>query len=192
MGMKTNHHYTIMDYVAKIKSKGMDYLLLPYWKLRVGKLGKKSRIKRGVRIVGNGKRIRIGDNFKVWHRSLFTVGTGKITIGNDGHIGVDTYLNASEGEIIIKNNVQIGSKVHMYSYSFGLTKVDDGTDSTYFGKPENIVIHDDVVVSSGAIILSGITIHKGAIIGAGAVVTKDVPANAVVGGVPAKVLRRRD
>lgn len=54
-----------------------------------------------------------------------------------------------------------------------------------------IKIGNDVWIGARAIILDGVTIGDGAIVGAGAVVTKDVPAYAVMGGVPAKVLRYR-
>ena len=52
-------------------------------------------------------------------------------------------------------------------------------------------LHDDVWIGSGAKILDGVTIGTGAVIAAGAVVTKPVPARAVVGGVPARILRYR-
>lgn len=55
----------------------------------------------------------------------------------------------------------------------------------------NVQIGNDVWIGARAIILDGLKIGDGAIVGAGAVVTKDVPAYAVVGGVPAKVLRYR-
>lgn len=55
----------------------------------------------------------------------------------------------------------------------------------------NIVIGNDVWIGFEAIILSGITIGDGAIIGAHAVVTKDVPPYTIVGGIPAKTIRKR-
>lgn len=55
----------------------------------------------------------------------------------------------------------------------------------------NIVIDDDVWIGYGATILSGVHIGQGAIIAAGAVVAKDVPPYAIVGGVPAKVIKYR-
>lgn len=54
-----------------------------------------------------------------------------------------------------------------------------------------IVIEDDVWVGANAVIVAGVTIGRGAVVGAGAVVTKDVPAETMVGGVPAKVIRHR-
>ena len=55
----------------------------------------------------------------------------------------------------------------------------------------NIVVGHDVWISAGAMILSGLKIGNGAIIAAGAVVTKDVPPYAIVGGVPARLIRMR-
>lgn len=54
-----------------------------------------------------------------------------------------------------------------------------------------IVIEDEVWIGTGAMIFSGVTIGKGAIVAAGALVTKDVPAYAIVGGNPAKLIRYR-
>jgi acetyltransferase-like isoleucine patch superfamily enzyme len=62
---------------------------------------------------------------------------------------------------------------------------------TYYREFEEIKIGNDVWIGMRAIILDGVTVGDGAIIGAGALVTKDVPAYAVVGGIPAKVLRYR-
>ena len=55
----------------------------------------------------------------------------------------------------------------------------------------DIIVDDDVWIGYGATILSGVHIGQGAVIAAGAVVTKDVPPYAIVGGVPAKVIKYR-
>ncbi len=53
---------------------------------------------------------------------------------------------------------------------------------------KSIFIEDNVWIGYGAQIMSGVTIHSGSVVAAGAVVTRDVPMNSCVGGVPAKVL----
>ena len=59
-------------------------------------------------------------------------------------------------------------------------------------KTAPVIIKDNVWIGYGAVINKGVTIHSGAIIGANAVVTKDVPENCIVGGVPAKVIKQRE
>lgn len=63
--------------------------------------------------------------------------------------------------------------------------------NSFFKEFEHIKIGSDVWIGARAIILDGVTVGDGAIVAAGAVVTKDVPPYAVVGGVPARVLRYR-
>ncbi len=70
-------------------------------------------------------------------------------------------------------------------------KEDYYDDLKYIEEDYSVVIGNDVWVGSGAYIKSGIRIGDGAVIGAGAVVTKDVEPYAIVGGIPAKVIRYR-
>lgn len=65
------------------------------------------------------------------------------------------------------------------------------TDKDYFEELKPIEIGHDVWIGTNAIILDGVKIGTGAIIGAGAVVTKDVEPYAIVGGIPAKLIRYR-
>ena len=115
--MKISKKYVFLDILAKIKERLLDYLFFPYWKIRFGKLGKGSIIKRAVKISGSAKRVYIGNNFKIWHRCFIAVGKGKITIGDNGHLGVDVYINATQGSVNIGNNVAIAPKAQIYSYS---------------------------------------------------------------------------
>jgi acetyltransferase-like isoleucine patch superfamily enzyme len=55
-----------------------------------------------------------------------------------------------------------------------------------------VVIENNVWIGSGAIILPGVQIRQGSIVGSGSVVTRDVPENTIVVGVPARAIRRKD
>lgn len=55
-----------------------------------------------------------------------------------------------------------------------------------------VIIEDDVLIGANAVILEGVRIGKGAVVAAGAIVTKDVPANAVVAGSPARIIKDKD
>lgn len=64
-------------------------------------------------------------------------------------------------------------------------------DRSYFDETDHIMVGNDVWIGARAIIVDGVSICDGAIIAAGAVVTRDVPPYAIVGGVPAKIIRYR-
>ena len=92
------------------------------------------------------------------------------------------------GPVCIGNHVNLaqGITVTALNHNFNDTtkRIDEQGICT---KP--IVIGDDVWIGANAVILSGVTIGSHCVVAAGAVVTKDVPDNTVVGGVPAKVLK---
>ena len=83
--------------------------------------------------------------------------------------------------------------LHHFTYrseSYGFA-VEDDTEFFEWRKAHRVRIGNDVWIGHGSVILPGVTIGTGAGIGAGAVVSKDVPPFAIVGGVPAKVIRYR-
>ena len=87
--------------------------------------------------------------------------------------------------ITVGEGVFINACCHFQDH--GGVIIGDGCQTTY---PAPIVLGRNVWVGSNATILPGVTIGDNAVVGAGAVVTKDVEANTIVGGVPAKLIKR--
>lgn len=99
-------------------------------------------------------------------------------------IGRGTKLGYGGIGVVIHQNSRIGSKCMIaQQVTIG------GGNSHYPGVP---IIGDNVEICKGSIVMGGITIGNNVIIGANAVVNKPVPDNAIVAGVPAKVLRIKD
>ena len=90
-------------------------------------------------------------------------------------------------EVRIGANCLLAPGVHLYTATHPL-EADVRRTGLESGKP--IVIGDDVWIGGRAVVLPGVTIGDGAVIAAGAVVTRDVPPFTVVGGNPARVLKR--
>ncbi|WP_024294083.1 sugar O-acetyltransferase [Lacrimispora indolis] len=117
----------------------------------------------------------------------FTSDCGKnITIGKNVFINSGCRFQ-DQGGISIGDGALIGHNVVMATLNHDLAPKKRSTLH-----PAPIVIGENVWIGSNATVLPGVTIGDGAVIAAGAVVTKDVPANTIVGGVPAKVLRNID
>lgn len=125
----------------------------------------------------------------------------RVTVGKGTYGKIDILdSNPGKNELIIGNYCSIADKVkfilcgeHDYKYlsTFPFrTKIlhEELHEAVSHG---NIVIKDDVWIGYGTIIMSGVTIGQGAIVAAGSVVTKDIPEYAIVGGVPAKIIRYR-
>lgn len=110
---------------------------------------------------------------------------GDVTIGDYTRIGIHCTVI---GPVCIGSHVNLaqGITVTALNHNFEDTskRIDEQGIST---KP--VVIGDDVWIGSNAVILPGVTIGRHVVVAAGAVVTKDVPDNCVVGGVPAKVIK---
>lgn len=111
---------------------------------------------------------------------------GDVTIGDHTRIGIHCTVI---GPVCIGSNVNLaqGITVTALNHNFEDTtkRIDEQGIST---KP--VVIGDDVWIGANAIILPGVTIGQHVVVAAGAVVTKDVPDNCVVGGVPAKEIKK--
>ncbi|MBS1164425.1 MAG: acyltransferase [Proteobacteria bacterium] len=112
---------------------------------------------------------------------------GDVAFGDDCTINAYACIS---GQVRCGNGVRIASHVSIVGFNHGFEDPDrpiheQGLTSV------GIEIGDDVWIGANAVILDGVNVGHGAVIAAGAVVTRDVPALAIVAGVPAKVVRRR-
>ena len=183
--MKENKYF-IGDFFWRIKEKLSDYLRKFYWLFFIGSIGKGSFIKDGFRVVGNPKRITIGQNFKIWQNCHISVKNGEVKIGNNGLLGIGTIINASGGKVIIGNNVAIAPYVQIFSYSH---HYESGKNANECFNVLDVKIEDNVLIGAGAVILPGVNIGKGAVVAAGAVVNKSIEEHCIVGGIPAKKIK---
>ena len=116
----------------------------------------------------------------------------QIEIGSHVTFNSNVMINArGKGKIFIGNNVLIGPNVVLRSNNHSFDQIDIPIKKQ--GMTEgNIFIEDDVWISSNCVILPNCKIGKGSIIAAGAVVTNNIESYSIVGGVPAREIRRRD
>lgn len=125
---------------------------------------------------------KVPDTFRVF--PPFYTDFGKnITVGEGVFINACCHFQ-DHGGVILGDGCQIGHNVVFATLNHGLAP--EERVSTI---PAPIILGKNVWVGSNATILQGVTIGDNAVVGAGAVVTKDVPANTVVGGVPAKFIK---
>lgn len=115
---------------------------------------------------------------------IVVIAPERITIGENSSINVGCFLNARD-EIIVGNYVHISPFVIINTG--GLDYKQTMQDRDHIKK--KVIIRDGVWIGSGAIINPGVEIGENSVIGAGAVVTKDIPANVVAVGVPARIIK---
>jgi maltose O-acetyltransferase len=110
-----------------------------------------------------------------------------IEIGDHSGLGIDSRIGVTK----IGKDVMMGPNVMIISQNHAFSDLTRSMNVQGEEKSMPVIIEDDVWIGARAIILPSRRIGKGAIIGAGSVVTKDVPAYAIVGGNPARILRYR-
>lgn len=131
--------------------------------------GENVQLRRNVQLLGRGK-IRIGDNVMIGDNGiLYSYQGGGIEIGSNVLIAANCYIIDND------HMVEPGININEQGVIIKPTKIGNG-----------------VWIGTGVSVLRGVTIGDGAVIGAGSVVTKDIPANAIAVGVPAKVIKFRE
>ena len=162
-----------------------------YLRRKLSALGDSPNFSTGIHLLGGGG-IRIGSNFSCDRGcSIYADGGGSIAIGDNVTLNANVILNAAiGGEIHIGNHVLIGPGVLMRTsnHVFSRTDVPISQQGHVGGK---ILINDGVWIGGNVTVLGDVTFGEGAIVAAGAVVTRDVAPYAIVGGIPAKLLKWR-
>ena len=176
----------------------LDYLIMnqrdarPRWYIRLlaplyQHRGKGSKIYDSVRMdTPPYRRFALGQHSVVESYSCINNAVGDVVIGDHTRIGIH---NTIIGPVTIGNHVNLaqGITVTALNHNFDDTtkRIDEQGIAT---KP--VVISDDVWIGANAVILPGVTIGRHVVVAAGAVVTKDVPDNTIVGGVPAAIIKK--
>lgn len=169
------------------KRAGLRYrvaqLAMPLNRAAFGHIGSGSVVVAPLMLMGVD-RIRIGDGVIIRDGAwLATEGDGsELVIGDGCYIGHRTHFHSIDPvhlgqRCVVADNVMVTSTDHDRDDRHGV----HGTGAVHIG--------DDVFLGQNVVVLGGVTIGDRATVAAGAVVVRDVPADAVVGGVPARVLR---
>ena len=147
--------------------------------------GRKLQIQIGRRgTIRFGRFVWVGDGTKIrCHEGVVEIGD-KTVFGQE--CTISAYQRVNFGEQCV-----IADRAMFIDFDHGVVDVEQPIRRQGIYK-RDVVVGSNVWIGYGACVLRGVTVGDNAIIGTNSVVTRDVPANAVVGGVPAKVLRMRE
>lgn len=173
------------------------FVRVKFWQLSYGILGYRLKVGPGARFYGWPNITNAGSGSTITMQDHVSIGPGQWALGPGSAISIGARTSINYGLVISAiHSVKIGEDCLIGEYvtirdndhAFDLLSVPIKKQGLV-GAP--IVIEDDVWIARGVAILKGVTIGRGAVIAANAVVVKDVPPNAIVGGVPAKVIKFR-
>jgi len=139
--------------------------------------------------IGKTAQVELGRWSWIGHGTKIRCHEGRVSIGAKTVMGQECTISAFQ-LVSIGRECVIADRVMLIDFDHGVVEVDRPIRHQGIYKRDTIV-GNNVWIGYGACILRGVTVGDNAIIGTNAVVTKDVPPNAVVAGVPAKVIRMR-
>lgn len=164
----------------------------PRWYIRMlaplyQKRGRGSKIYGSVRMdTPPYRRFTIGRDSVIESFSCINNAVGDVVIGDKTRIGLHCTII---GPVTIGNNVNLAQGIVVTALNHNFTDCTKRIDEQGISTKE-VTIGNDVWIGANATILPGVTIGRHCVVAAGSVVTKDVPDYTVVGGVPARVMKR--
>jgi acetyltransferase-like isoleucine patch superfamily enzyme len=145
----------------------------------------------GVKLeIGPSATLRVGRWAWIGHGSKIRVHEGEVSIGAKTVMGQECTISAYQ-RVVIGRECIVADRVMLIDFDHGVVEVERPIRLQGIYK-RDVRVGSNVWIGYGACLLRGVSVGSNSVIGTSAVVTRDVPENAVVGGVPARVLRMRD
>lgn len=188
--------YSIANKLKSIRNNNYTYWITTKFKYfgNLSVLAYPSTTILGEEYISIGRNVRFGARaiLTAWDKYECDSFTPQIIIGDNVNIGEDCHITAIN-KIEIGNDVLMGKKITISDNSHGETDFDSllipPIKRRLFSKGP-VVIENGVWIGDKATILAGVRIGRNSIIGANTLVTKNVPENCIVGGVPAKIIKK--
>ena len=140
--------------------------------------------------IGRGASVHLGRWSWVGHGCKIRAHEGEVRIGAKTVLGQECTISAFQ-HVSIGRECIVADRVMLIDFDHGVTDVERPIRHQGIYK-RDVRVGNNVWIGYGACFLRGVTVGDNAIVGTNSVVTRDVPDNAVVGGVPARLLRMRD
>jgi acetyltransferase-like isoleucine patch superfamily enzyme len=140
--------------------------------------------------IGRGAALRIGRWAWIGHGSKIRVHEGEVSIGAKTVMGQECTISAYQ-HVEIGRECIVADRVMLIDFDHGVVEVERPIRLQGIYKRDIRVGHN-VWIGYGACVLRGVSVGNNSILGTSAVVTQDVPENAIVAGIPARVIRMRE